>query len=176
MLTLVLLDFILGNIKLYAHFSYLRYFRHRLEETRKPKSCSVMYLLLSCKILALAMSDPACKMVIFSGILSPPTQCFLVDKRIRCLCNIYFFTNTWIDIRIIIYLLQCKALQWRYNERDGVSNHQPLDCLLNRLFGRRPKKTAKIRVTGLWRGIHRWPVNSPHKWPLTRIVKISHVI
>ena len=25
-------------------------------------------------------------------------------------------------------------LQWRHNERDGVSNHQPHDCLLNRLF------------------------------------------
>ena len=26
------------------------------------------------------------------------------------------------------------VLQWRHNERDGVSNHQPQDCLLNRLF------------------------------------------
>ena len=26
------------------------------------------------------------------------------------------------------------SLQWRHNERDGVSNHQPHDCLLNRLF------------------------------------------
>ena len=26
------------------------------------------------------------------------------------------------------------ALQWRHNGRDGVSNHQPHDCLLNRLF------------------------------------------
>ena len=25
-------------------------------------------------------------------------------------------------------------LQWRYNEYGGVSNHQPYDCLLNRLF------------------------------------------
>ena len=59
-------------------------------------------------------------------------------------------------------------LQWRHNERDGVSNHQPHDCLLNRLFRRRSKKTSKLRVTGLWRGIHRWPVNYPHKWPVTR--------
>ena len=29
------------------------------------------------------------------------------------------------------------ALHWRHNERDGVSNHQLHDCLLNRLFGRR---------------------------------------
>ena len=36
-----------------------------------------------------------------------------------------------------------------HNERDGVSNHQPHDCLLNRLFRRRSKKTSKFRVTGL---------------------------
>ena len=40
-------------------------------------------------------------------------------------------------------------LWWRHNELDGVSNHQPPDCLLNRLFGHRPKKTSKLRVTGL---------------------------
>ena len=40
------------------------------------------------------------------------------------------------------------ALLWRHNERDGVSNHQPHDCLLNRSFRRRSKKTLKHRVTG----------------------------
>ena len=58
------------------------------------------------------------------------------------------------------------ALQRHHNGRDGVSNHQPHDCLLNRLFGRRSKKTSKLRVTGYVWGIHRRPVNSPHKWPV----------
>ena len=40
-------------------------------------------------------------------------------------------------------------LQWRHNGCDGISNHQPQDCLLNRLFRRRSKKTSKLRVTGL---------------------------
>ena len=40
-------------------------------------------------------------------------------------------------------------LQWRHKGRDNVSNHQPHDCLLNRLFRRRSKKTSKLRVTGL---------------------------
>ena len=31
---------------------------------------------------------------------------------------------------------------------DGVSNHQPYNCLLNRLLRRRSKKTSKLRVTG----------------------------
>ena len=44
-------------------------------------------------------------------------------------------------------------LQWRHNELDGVSNHQPHDCLLNSLFRRRSKTTSKLRVTGLCTGI-----------------------
>ena len=41
------------------------------------------------------------------------------------------------------------TLQWRHNGSDSVWNHQPHDCLLNRLFGHRSKKTSKLRVTGL---------------------------
>ena len=44
------------------------------------------------------------------------------------------------------------SLQWRHNGHDGVSNHQPHGCLLNRLFRRRSKKTSKLRVTGLCAG------------------------
>ena len=49
-------------------------------------------------------------------------------------------------------VLNCKRthpLRWRHNGRDSVSNHQPHDCLLHRLFRRRSKKTSKLRVTGL---------------------------
>ena len=51
--------------------------------------------------------------------------------------------NHWITIRH-------HTLQWRNNERDGVSNHRRLDCLLNRLFRCRSKKTSKL--TGLCEG------------------------
>ena len=44
------------------------------------------------------------------------------------------------------------AWQWRHNDNDSVSNHQPHGCLLNRLFGRWSKKTSKLRVTGLCAG------------------------
>ena len=44
------------------------------------------------------------------------------------------------------------TIQWRHNERDGVSNHQSHDCSLNRLFRCRSKKTSKLRVTGLYEG------------------------
>ena len=39
------------------------------------------------------------------------------------------------------------TLLWRHNGRDGVSNNQTRDCLLNRLFRCRSKKTSKLRVT-----------------------------
>ena len=60
------------------------------------------------------------------------------------------------------------SLHWRHNDRDGVYNHQPHSCLLNCLFRRRSKKISKLRATGLWVGNSPGPVNSPHKWPVTR--------
>ena len=39
------------------------------------------------------------------------------------------------------------SLQWRHNEPDGVSNYQPHDCLLNRLFRCWSKKTSKLSRT-----------------------------
>ena len=60
------------------------------------------------------------------------------------------------------------SLRWRHNDHDGVSNHQPHGCSLNRLFRRRSKRTSKLRVTGLCVGNSPGPVNSPHKGPVTR--------
>ena len=64
------------------------------------------------------------------------------QKTISCFC--------WQHICFLCFMLN--ALQWRHNGRDGVSNQQPHDCLLNRLFRRRSKKTSKLRVTGLCAG------------------------
>ena len=44
--------------------------------------------------------------------------------------------------------LMSLSLQWRHKGHDGISNHQPHHCLLNRLFRCRSKKTSKLRVTG----------------------------
>ena len=44
------------------------------------------------------------------------------------------------------------TLQWCHNEHDGFSKHQPHDCLLNRLFRSRSKKTSKLSITGLCEG------------------------
>ena len=44
------------------------------------------------------------------------------------------------------------ASLWRHNGSVGVTDHQPHDCLLNRSFWCRSKKTSKLRVTGLYAG------------------------
>ena len=44
------------------------------------------------------------------------------------------------------------ALQWRHNERDGVSIHRRLHCLLNCWFRRRSIKTSRLHITGLCAG------------------------
>ena len=69
---------------------------------------------------------------------------------------------------IHLYMHGFMTSHWRRNDHDGVSNHQPRGCLLNRLFRRRWKKTSKLRVTGLCAGISQGPVNFPHKGPVTR--------
>ena len=57
------------------------------------------------------------------------------------------------------------TLQWRQNGRqNGVTNHQPHDCLLNHLFKSRSKKTSKLRVTGLCAG------NSPVNGEFTALM------
>ena len=48
--------------------------------------------------------------------------------------------------------MRWQSLQWRHDGRDGVPDNLPNDCLLNRLFRCRSKKTSKLRVTGLCAG------------------------
>ena len=65
-----------------------------------------------------------------------------VNDRTAC-CSVILFHNSWKNDR---------SLKWRHNGRDGVSNRRRLDCLQNRLFRRRSKKTSKMRVTGFCEG------------------------
>ena len=55
------------------------------------------------------------------------------------------------------------ALQWRHNERHGVSNHQTHDCAGQR----KHQSSASLAFV---RGIHRGPMNSPYKGRVTRKV------
>ena len=63
------------------------------------------------------------------------------------LCLVLF---CWSSRLLMVYArFGGKFITWRHNGHDGVSNHQPRHCLLNRLFRCRSKKTSKLRVSGL---------------------------
>ena len=62
---------------------------------------------------------------------------------------------------VFLWCTWCNPLRWRHNDGDSVSNHQPHDCLLSRLFGRTSKKTSKLRVTGLCAGNSPWSGEFP---------------
>ena len=98
--------------------------------------------------------------------LAEPVRCrkFLI-KLIRLpMWNIFYFIGFVPEVHV---KNNFRTLRWRHNELNGVSDHQPHDCLLNQ-FGRWSKKTSKLCVTGLCAGNSSGPVNSPHKWPVTR--------
>ena len=77
----------------------------------------------------------------------------------------YFALPSTIDE---IITLSSYALQWRHNELAGVSNHQPHD-FYSTVYSRadRRKHQSSASLASVW-GVHQWPVNSPHKGPVTR--------
>ena len=89
---------------------------------------------------------------LYLGQISPPVLQFWN------VCHVYFCwkcNKPFLNLESRIRHCVCwgpTPLQWRHNGRNGVSNHQPHDCLLNRLFKRRSKKTSKLRVTVLCEG------------------------
>ena len=108
------------------------------------------------------LAKPKMRFPMISIFLGPNSEIWKLPK-IRYVDKILF------SFRVLAANRQHKhALQWHHNEPDGVSTHHPHDCLLNYLFRRRSKKPSKLRGTGFVGGIHRWPVNSPHKRPVTR--------
>ena len=57
--------------------------------------------------------------------------------------------------------------QWCHNEHDGVTHHQPHDCLFNLYLCADQRKHQIAASLAFVRGIHQWPVNSQHKEPVT---------
>ena len=76
--------------------------------------------------------------------------------RLTFTCSVFLHIYIILRFLFLSWLWRCflpqGASQWRHNKRDGVLNHRRLDCLHNRLFRRRSKKTSKVRVTGLCEG------------------------
>ena len=78
-----------------------------------------------------------------------------------------YYRSAYIAVNKISCYLH-SVLQWRHNGHDSISNLQPHDCLLNRLFRTDQRKHQSSASLAFMRGIHRGPVNSPHKRPVTR--------
>ena len=77
---------------------------------------------------------------------------FNFEKKVSPVFNC---VNGWLFLLrkyVCVKYLSDFSLQWRHNERDGVSNHRRRYCLLTCLFRRRSKKTPTLRVTDLCAG------------------------
>ena len=121
---------------------------------------------------------------IYFTISSDISQYFVWDVMVSThyRTNTELLSNLWkwyLKIETSIIFIQenafenvsCKmsvALHWRHNGPNGVSNHQPHHCWLNRSFMHRPKNTSNSASLAFVQGIHRSPVNSPRKWPVTQ--------
>ena len=75
-------------------------------------------------------------------------------------------TNEWMPVWSAY--VASYTLEWRRNEPDGVSNHQLHDCLPTVYSVTGQTKHQSSASLAFVREIHRWPVNSPHKGPVTR--------
>ena len=74
---------------------------------------------------------------------------------------------------IKVFQYHSPTLQWRHNERNGVSNHRRLGGLLKRLFRRISKKHQSSASLAFVRAIHGWPVNSLHKQMASNAKNVS---
>ena len=126
-----------------------------------------------------AFENVVCKV---PGILSRP-QCVnncLIHHTMICRKQLIVLTVSRFFINLVIHhftsfitikdyrFRTLQSLRWRHNGHGGVSNHQPHHCLLNLYSGADQRKHQGSASLAFVRGIHRGPVNSPHKWPVTR--------
>ena len=120
---------------------------------------------------------------LFSFYMPPSTDCFTFFAQCTGVglpslnaSSDWIFVGKWIGRVVdllwnIAYILNAmNSLRWRHNGRDDVSDHQPHDCLLNVYSGADQRKLQSSASLVFVRGIHRGPVNSPHKGPVTRKV------
>ena len=103
-------------------------------------------------------------------------QVFHMNNRVQWVNAISSLISLYIDLcnDFSHWLISCPAiamhqslvrlsLQWRHNEQDGVSN--PKRLVYSGSDQIKHQSSASLAYV---RGIHRWPVNSQHKGPVTR--------
>ena len=131
---------------------------------RNDMKCKYMFLFPLKNLACKELRSPAA-VTCFYNIVSPYKQYGLCSECTPGNARFRKKKHVWADnvahcIRMYSSsVVMTTPLQCRQNERDGVSNHRRLDCLLNCLFKCRSKKASKLRVTGLCEG--NWAVDSP---------------
>ena len=105
--------------------------------------CKIGYLPLGCGVLNIFSRA-------LSGCISQACvlNCYASHSLIRSKQNpsLHFVQSLYPQhICSGIFII---TLQWRHNDCNGASNHRRLEGLLDRLFGRRSKKTSKLHLTG----------------------------
>ena len=121
---------------------------------QNPSSCQMAEIWIMKHARQLSINK--CWIHNFREVYANEYQYYWLLHQLRHFISIVYivthYTIMFQNELVITYENATFSLQWRRNERDSVSNHQPHDCILNRLFRRRSKKTSKLRVTGLLAG------------------------
>ena len=95
---------------------------------------------------------------------------------IQCVWIPFYCIHGWsviiasnIPVKVGVYRrLDRVPLRCRHNGCDSVSNHHLASVYSDVWLGAHQRKHQSSASLAFVRGIHRRPVNSPHKWPATR--------
>ena len=100
--------------------------------------------------------------ICYASVIIPQAYAIVGRETFDYVSHSYSTTGQLSGCLLFRYSNPCKAwklarqfresLQWHHNGHHGVSNDQPHDCLPNRLFRHRSKKTLKLRITGVCAG------------------------
>ena len=95
--------------------------------------------------------DDCCHSFIFQYILQTATFCILIQISLKFVWRDQFIINqhSFSSQPDIIRANAITLLQWRHNERGGVSNYQPHIVYSTVYSGADQRKTSNLRVTGL---------------------------
>ena len=81
-----------------------------------------------------------------------------IDNSVQQVALIY--------LALWILILHRDPCHYSHNERDSVPNHRLLDFCTTVCSGEDQRTQQSSTSLAFVRGILRWPMNSPHKWPV----------
>ena len=111
----------------------------------KQTNCTKPYVWTQCAP-SITCSAPAFYCIDGACYLLFRKKTFILTTEYICTKNLELIYPK--PVNLYYWSWDTSTLQWRHNERDGGSNHQPHECLLNRLFRHRSKKISTLRLTG----------------------------